>query len=155
MLASRRLTFTVAVCLLTFAVLPGCQRSTTPPPSGPPKSVGALAHLRPGDGVISIGAPPGERLQEVLVHENDSQPVRAKDLLARLGSYPLRKAEYDLAVSQRDEARSQLAAIRANGAQELAQAKVRRQIIVEVEPLEIKAQKDKVSYLEKQLTTAR
>jgi HlyD family secretion protein len=92
---------------------------------------------------------------EVVVHENDSQPVRAKDLLARLGSYPLRKADYDLAVSQRNEARSQLAAIRANGAEELAQAKVRRQIVVEVEPLDIKAQKDKVAYLEKQLTTAR
>ena len=156
MSASRRLTFNVVVCLLTFAVLPGCQRSTTPPPPpGLPKSVGALAHLEPAGGVINVGVPPGERLLEVLVHENDSQPVRAKDLLARLGSYPLRKADYDLAVSQRDEARSQLAAIRANGAEELAQAKVRRQIVVEVEPLDIKAQKDKVAYLEKQLTTAR
>jgi HlyD family secretion protein len=98
---------------------------------------------------------PGDRLLEVLVHDNQPQPVRAKELLARLGSYPLRKAEYDLAVSQRDEARSQLAAIRANGAQELAQAKVRREIVVAVEPLEIKAQKDKVAYLEKQLATAR
>jgi HlyD family secretion protein len=105
--------------------------------------------------VINIGAPPGERLQEVLVHDNQSQPVRAKELLARLGSYPLRKADYDLAVSQRDEARAQLAAIRANGAQELAQAKLKRQMVVEVEPLEIAAQKDRVKYLEKQLTTAR
>jgi HlyD family secretion protein len=105
--------------------------------------------------VINVGVTPGERLQEVLVHDNDPQPVSAKQLLARLGSYPLRKADYDLAVSQRDEARSQLEAIRANGAQEIAQAKVRRQIVVEVEPLEIKAQKDKVTYLEKQLATAR
>src|SRR6516225_4187240 len=155
MIASPRLIFNVAVGFLTFVVLAGCQRSTTPPPpSGPSKSVGALARLQPRDGVINVGVTPGERLQEVLVHENDSQPVRAKDLLARLGSYPLRKADYDLAVSQRDEARAQLAAIRANGAEELAQAKVRRQIVVEVEPLDIKAQKDKVAYLEKQLATA-
>jgi HlyD family secretion protein len=155
MITARRLIFNVAVGFLSFVVLPGCQRSTTPPPpSGPSKSVGALARLQPGDGVINVGVTPGERLQEVLVHENDSQPVRAKDLLARLGSYPLRKADYDLAVSQRDEARAQLAAIRANGAEELAQAKVRRQIVVEVEPLDIKAQKDKVAYLEKQLATA-
>ena len=105
--------------------------------------------------MINVGVPPGERLLEVLVRDDHPQPVRAKELLARLGSYPLRKAEYDLAVSQRDEARSQLAAIQANGAQELAQAKLRRQIVVEVEPLEIKAQKDKVAYLEKQLANAR
>jgi HlyD family secretion protein len=117
--------------------------------------VRALARLDPAGGVINIGVPPGDRLQEVLVQANHSQPIRAKELLARLGSYSMRKAEYDLAVSQRDEARSQLAAIRANGAEELAQAKVRRQLVVEVEPLEIKAQKDKVDYLEKQLTTAR
>jgi HlyD family secretion protein len=156
MFALRWLTFNVAVGLLTLVVLPGCQGSKTPPPpSGPPKSVGALARLEPAGGVINVGVTPGERLQEVMVHEKDSQPVRAKDLLARLESYPLRKADYDLAVSQRDEARLQLAAIRANGAEELAQAKVRRQIVVEVEPLEIKAQKDKVTYLEKQLATAR
>jgi HlyD family secretion protein len=110
--------------------------------------------LEPAGGVINVGVLPGERLMEVLVHDNDQQPVSAKQLLARLGSYPVRKADYDLAVSQRDEARSQLAAIRANGAQEIAQAKVRRQIVVDVEPLEIKAQKDKVTYLEKQLATA-
>ena len=156
MFASRRLTFNVAVGLMALVVLPGCQGSKAPPPpSGPSKSVGALARLQPGDGVINVGVAPGERLLEVLVHENDSKAVSANQLLARLGSYPLRKAEHDLAVSQRDEARSQLAAIRANGAQELAQAKVRRQIVVEVEPLDIKAQKDKVAYLEKQLTTAR
>src|SRR6516165_4038602 len=155
MFALHRLTFRLAVGLLTFVVLPGCQRATTPPPpSGPPKSVGALARLEPAGGVINVGVTPGERLQEVLVHDNDPQPVSAKQLLARLGSYPLRKADYDLAVSQRDEARSQLEAIRANGAQEIAQAKVRRQIVVEVEPLDIKAQKDKVAYLEKQLATA-
>jgi HlyD family secretion protein len=91
----------------------------------------------------------------VLVHDNQTQPVRAKELLARLGSYPLRKADYNLAVSQRDEARAQLAAIRANGAQELAQAKLKRQMVVDVEPLEIAAQQDKVKYLVKQLTTAR
>jgi HlyD family secretion protein len=156
MFAPRRLTFTVTVGFLTLVVLPGCERSTTPPlSSGEPKSVGALARLEPAGGVINVGVPPGERLMEVPVHDNQPQPVRAKELLARLGSYPLRKADYDLAVSQRDEARSQLAAIRANGAQEIAQAKVRRQIVVEVEPLEIKAQKDKVTYLEKQLATAR
>jgi HlyD family secretion protein len=156
MFTSRRLTFDARACLLIFAALPGCQPSTTAPaPSGPSKSVRALARLEPAGGVIDVGVTPGERLLEVLVHYNHSQPIRAGEVLARLASHPLRKAEYDLAVSQRDEARSQLAAIRASGAQELAQAKVRRQIIVDVEPLEIKAQKDKVAYLEKQLDTAR
>jgi HlyD family secretion protein len=154
--APRRLIFNVAAGFLTFVVLPGCEHSTTPPPSSePPKSVGALARLEPAGGVIDVGVAPGERLLEVLVHNNYPRPVRAKELLARLVSFPLRKAEYDLAVSQRDEARAQLAAVRANGAQELAQARVRRQIVVEVEPLDIVAQKDKVSYLEKQSATAR
>jgi HlyD family secretion protein len=151
-----RLSVSLAVGILVSVVLTSCQHSTTPlAPSAPPKSVRSLARLEPAGGVINVGVPPGERLLEVLVRDDQSQPVRAKELLARLGSYPLRKVEYDLAVSQRDEARSQLAAIQANGAQELAQAKVRRQIVVEVEPLEIKAQKDKVAYLEKQLTSVR
>ena len=154
MFASRRLSFNIAVCGLAIS-LPGCQRSTTAPlPSGPPKSIGALAHLEPAGEVINVGVPPGERLQEVLVHDNDPHPVHARDLLARLGSYPLRKAEYDLAVSQRDEARAQLTAVRASGAEEMAQAKVRRQMVVDAEPHDIAAQKDKVAYLEKQLVTA-
>jgi HlyD family secretion protein len=156
MFVAHRLTLNVVVGILPFVVLTGCERSTTPPPSsGLPKSVRALARLEPAGGVISIGVPPGERLLEVLVDDNHLQSVSAKELLARLGSYPLRKAEYDLAVSQRDEARAQLAAIRASGAQELAAAKVRRQQVVDVEPLEIKAQKDKVDYLKQQLATAR
>jgi len=105
--------------------------------------------------VINVGVPPGERLAEIFVRDNQPELVNAGDLLARLGSYPLRKAQYDLAVSQRDEARKQLAAIRDSGASELAQAKVRRQIVVEVEPLDIKSQKDKVAFLEKSLANAR
>ena len=138
-----RLTVDLVAGILASVVLTSCRGPTTPPaPSGPPKSVRALARLEPAGGVINIGVPPGERpcwncWSAITIPE----PVRTKELLARLGSYPLRKAEYDLAVSQRDEARSQLAAIQANGAQELAQAKLRRQIVVEVEPLEIKAQK--------------
>jgi HlyD family secretion protein len=119
------------------------------------KSVRALARLEPSGGVIDVGVPPGERILEVFVRENQPELVNAGDLLAKLGSYPLRKAEYDLAVSQRDEARKQLAAIRESGASELAQAKVRRQLVVEVEPLDTKAQKDKVAYLEKHLENAR
>jgi hypothetical protein len=78
MFAPRRLTFNVGTVFLIFSVLPVSQGSTTPsPPSCPPKSVRAL-HLEPAGGVLEVGVPPGERLLEVLAHDNGKDDRHTK-----------------------------------------------------------------------------
>ena len=66
-------------------------------------TVAALGRLEPGDGVIDIGAPPGERVSKLEVREN--QDVEEGQVLAYLDSHATRRAERDLQRSRVEEAR--------------------------------------------------
>src|SRR5262245_20672698 len=65
--------------------------------------VRALAHLEPESGVITIGARPGMRVEQVRVAEG--QDVKAGELLAVLEGHDQRQRQLALAEAQRDAAR--------------------------------------------------
>ncbi len=58
---------------------------------GTPNRVSALGRIEPGDGVVDVGAAPGERVASLEVEENDE--VEAGAVLATLESYAERLAE--------------------------------------------------------------
>lgn len=89
-------------------------------------AVAALGRLEPGWGVIDVGAPPGDRIQEMRVVEGDE--VTAGDVLAVLQSHDERAAQVAVRSAQADEARRRLERARLVGplAVEAREATVRR-----------------------------
>lgn len=82
----------------------------------------ALGRLEPAQGVLQIGALPGERLGQVLVRVGDQ--VEAGAELAHLDSRPLREVERDLAQSQLHDAQLRLSAEKAVAATTVAEAQL-------------------------------
>lgn len=135
--------------MVAVSLTVACRQSAPVSSTRSPTVVNALGKLEPENGIVRIAVPPGERLAEVYVSADSSVPISAGVPLARLESYPLRKHEYDLAMIQLSEAKARLAAVRASGQQQLAEAQLKLQMTQEIEPLEIKVLKDKAQYLEK------
>jgi HlyD family secretion protein len=84
--------------------------------------VAALGRLAPVDGVRQIGAPPGERLRQLLVRVGDE--VKAGAELAHLDSRPLRQAERDVAEIQLKDAVARIEAEKVVAATTVAEAQV-------------------------------
>jgi HlyD family secretion protein len=82
--------------------------------------VKALGRIEPAQGVIQLGAPPGDRVLEIKVEEGDT--VEAGAVVAVLESYALRQAEVNVAAASLDAARRQEPAVKAQGAAQLAEA---------------------------------
>ena len=99
---------------------PSQQQATSGEQRQPRQTVSALGRLQPRGGVIDVGGMAGERVDRVLVEEGDK--VTAGQILAYLGSYPLRQNELQLAELQRSEAKARSQAELAYGAAMVAEA---------------------------------
>ena len=84
--------------------------------------VAALGRLEPAEGVVQIGAIPGDRLVQLLVGVGDDVPKDAE--LAHLGSRSLRQAERDLAQIRLDDAQARVKAEKFVAATVVAEAQV-------------------------------
>lgn len=76
------------------------------PSQGRRTAVTCLGRIEPGQGVVEIGAPRGERLRALHVHEG--QAVAAGDLLATLDSIDERRTEVGVRRAMVEEARQRL-----------------------------------------------
>ena len=87
----------------------GCGKSISAPGARAQhdrSSVTALGRVIPGRAVISIGAPPGNRLFKLEVSEG--KKVQAGEILAYLETYRVKMAERDVAAIALEEARARL-----------------------------------------------
>ena len=73
---------------------------------GPVTAVTALGRLEPGLGVVEVGAPPGDRINELVVREGDE--VLTGQVLAVLESRNVRLAELEAAQAAKTEAEEAL-----------------------------------------------
>ena len=76
--------------------------------AAPGEAIVAQGQLEPAGGVIAIAAPPGDRVQQILVSEGDE--VTEGQTLGRLESLEARRAELAVAQTRLDEARAKLQA---------------------------------------------
>jgi HlyD family secretion protein len=107
----------------------------------------ALGHLRPADGIISIGAIPGERLLQLDPDVQVNQLAPADGILGLLASYDLGKAQLDALMMKQamtvKKRASQLQLIKAQRAQAVA-AKAE----AEAKQAELPLQQEKLMLLE-------
>ncbi len=117
-----------------------------------PHRVVAMGRLEPDGGVIDISGPIGDRLLSLNVHEG--QWVEAGEELGRLESYALRKAEYDVAQLQYNEAVHRKQAEKEYSDAMLAEAKLDARQLESIEH-DVAAQRAKVAVLEKNAQLAK
>ncbi len=149
--ANRQHTRMLAMLLAALGGLQtGCNWfSPSHPTSGEDQGRGiyALGRLRPSEGIISIGAIPGERLQQLDPDVQENQLAPANGILGLLASYDLGKAQLEalrmkkeLTVKKREQ---QLQLIKAQRAQaEAAKAEA------EARQAELPLQEEKLKLLE-------
>jgi HlyD family secretion protein len=115
-------------------------------------TVVALGRIRPAGGLRTITGPPGDQVAEILVHEGDT--VRPEQPLVRLASRADRKAELDMLTQQIADAEVQARLAKASGEREIevAQAKLDEQ--TRLAPLDLKAQRTKLDFLDRQRASA-
>ncbi len=119
------------------------------PAGGALRSVTALGRLAPSGEVIDVGAPSDERLAAVLVSEGEW--VEAGQPLFHLESYPLRRADRDLAEVRLEEATRRLAAEMTVVRARIAEGEIARRRAEELLPVELEAQQARVRSLEGRL----
>ncbi len=127
----------------------GCNRTSGSPAPGTPApdaytGAVALGWIEPADGIVSLSAAPGDRVEAVLVKEG--QTVRAGEPLVELASRKLREIERDLARQQLADLEAQRAA-----GVKLADASIRA---AEIELEKAKAQRSEIGRLEKKIAQA-
>lgn len=103
------------------------------------RSVTALGRVEPKGEVITIGGSLQERIDKLLVQEN--QQVKVGDVLAYLDSYRERLAEKNIAATQLEEARNRLKAESIFGKAQIEEAESRVEQIKMPQMSEVKAQK--------------
>lgn len=118
-------------------------------PADLPPTVMALGRILPGDGVIEVGGPPGDRVATVLVSEGAA--VGKDDELLRLDSFALRKAERDLAAAQLAEAEELVKRELEHADRLVAEAKLAAPS-PELEQLDFDAQTARIELLEANLS---
>jgi HlyD family secretion protein len=111
--------------------------------------VTALGRLEPEGEVLRIGAPPGDRFEEIRVREGDW--ISPGEILAILESHSVRRAERDLISSRLEEAKSRQAAEETHAEAVVREALVRLQQVEEILPLEIPVLEAEVRGLETEL----
>jgi HlyD family secretion protein len=108
------------------AAVAGCRGKAASTKSGasdssfPRRTVTALGKIEPGEGVLSVVGPPGDRVERVLVKEG--QAVKAGEQLVELLSERTLSAQVQLARAKLDHAQQLLKAERAHAAAVLAEA---------------------------------
>ncbi len=93
------------VCLL-WACADTERTPTAPTQEGPPSTVAALGRLEPGNGIVEVGAPPGDRIHELRVQEG--QEVEQRAVLAVLESFAERSAAHQAAQDRVTESQKRL-----------------------------------------------
>ena len=149
--ANRQHTRMLAMLLVALGgLLTGCDWFSPSRPTSDEdqrRGIYALGRLRPSEGIISIGAIPGERLQQLDPDVQENQLAPANGILGILASYDLGKAQLEalrikqaLTVKKREQ---QLQLIKAQRAQtEAAKAEA------EAKQAELPLQEEKLKLLE-------
>ena len=149
--ANRQHTRMLAMLLVVLSgLLTGCDWFSPSRPTSDEdqrRGIYALGRLRPSGGIISIGAIPGERLQQLDPDVQENQLAPANGILGLLASYELGKAQLEalrmkkeLTVKKREQ---QLQLIKAQRAQaEAAKAEA------EAKQAELPLQEEKLKLLE-------
>jgi HlyD family secretion protein len=147
----------VAVSSL-LPLLAACDSPAVPtPPADPatqpaPRVAGALGRIEPAQGVVKVGAMPGERIEKLLVSGGDV--VAAGDQLARLAGDELRSVEYEAARLQLKEAGVRAAAQKRMAATTLAEAELGLEEAATAD-LEVAAQQARVEATRQAVDVAR
>ena len=116
--------------------------------------VTALGRIEPQGGVVNLGIPVPDRLQEILPGIHEESEVKKGQELAKLESYTARKLDMDLIGRQLTEAQAKLEGVtqKINAQIKLDEIKLRQ--LKELGPFDIQLQKHKVQGLKKQLGAA-
>ncbi len=114
-----------------------------------PVTIAALGHLKPRGDVIDIAGLMGDRLGSLRVNEGDK--VTEGEVLGHLDSFAEAKAQRDAAHAQLEEAKARLRAETAYSQVKIEEAKIAVREAQELDPLDIKAQRDRVSALKSAL----
>src|SRR5439155_10636677 len=128
--------------------IPVNRKSLGRPADLPGEAVVALGRIRPAGGLRPVAGPPGDQIAELLVKEGDT--VAAGQPLVRLAGRADRKAELDLLDQQIADAEAQTALAKASGQREIAVAQAKLDEQAKLAPLELKAQKARLEFLERQ-----
>jgi HlyD family secretion protein len=114
----------------------------------PAEAVVALGRIRPVGGLRSVAGSPGDQIAELLVKEGDT--VRAGQPLVRLASRADRKAEQALLDQQIADAQAQTTQARSSGERDIEVAKAKLDEQTQLAPLDLKAQRAKLEFLDRQ-----
>lgn len=128
------------------------RKSATRPADLPGETVVALGRVRPAGGLRPVPGPPGDQIAQLLVNEGDA--VSAGQPIARLASRADRQAEVDLLDQQIADAEAQKKLAQASGEREIAVAQAKLDEQTQLAPLELKAQEEKLQFLERQRASA-
>ena len=114
----------VAILLVPACSPPATSLSgtTADVPATVPGRITAPGRIVPAAGMIVVGAPIGERLETILVAAGDE--VKAGEELVLLSGRELRAVEYDMACTQRDEARARIDSQRAVASAAIVEAEL-------------------------------
>lgn len=88
----------------------------------PGAAIVAQGQIEPAKGVLPIVAPPGDRVESILVTEG--QEIKAGDILGRMASQEAKELELEIATARRDEAIAKLKAEEAAAVAKMEVAKV-------------------------------
>ena len=114
-----------------------------------PTTVAALGRLAPRGEVMSVGAPEGDRIARLAVHEG--QQVRAGDVLAGLESLAERRAERERAARLLAEAQSRVATETAHASALVEESLARLRRLETVPVLEIHVQESRIQTIRAEL----
>lgn len=112
----------------------------------------ALGRIEPKEGILYLGVPTPDRIDKILVQEG--QHVKSGEQLVKLESETLRQLEEEAAEIQHKEAKKRIDAVEASGKAQIQVEQLRLQQVEQFSPLEIEVQKNKIKYLESQVTHA-
>jgi HlyD family secretion protein len=116
--------------------------------------VTALGRLEPKGGVVSLGIPVPDRLQEILPGIREETEVKKDQPLAKMESYAARKLDVDLIGQQLAEAQAKLEGVTEKIKAQIKVDEIKLQQLKELGPFDIQLQKHKVQGLKKQLAAA-
>jgi HlyD family secretion protein len=130
------------------------------PPTRPvrqPKAerrVTALGRIEPAGGVVTLGIPIPDRVQEILPRVKEEAPVTEGQELVKLESYQARELELQLAKKQLHDALQKKEAITIKGDAQIELDKLRLKQLAAVGPFNLEMQEHKIQVLTQQSKNA-
>jgi HlyD family secretion protein len=116
--------------------------------------VTALGHLEPEGGVLTLGIPIPDRLQEIMPGIQEEAIVEKNQKLAKMESYTARKLDLDLIGQQLAEAQAKLDGVTQKLNAQIKLDEIKLQQLKELGPFDIQLQKHKVQGLKRQFAVA-